>query len=181
MLDDKTLLSGARRYEEEILAEIYDRYSPSLYRYAVRQLGESDLAEECVADTFSRFLGALRGGGGPRKHLKPYLYRMAHNWIVDFRRSHPATALELDPEVAGSDDARPGKILQDQLEIESMNKALLQLTSDQRQVILLKYGEGLSSREIAAVLDKKVGAVKALQHRGLAALKRLMIGSGAAL
>ncbi len=121
MLDDKTLLSGARRYEEEILAEIYDRYSPSLYRYAVRQLGEPDLAEECVADKFSRFLGALRGGGGPRKHLKAYLYRMAHNWIVDFRRSRPATALELDPEVADRDDARPGKILQDQLEIDSMN------------------------------------------------------------
>ncbi len=57
-----------------------------------------------------------------------------------------------------------------------MNKALLQLTSDQRQVILLKYGEDLSNREIAAVLDKTQGAVKALQHRGLAALKRLMIG-----
>jgi RNA polymerase sigma-70 factor (ECF subfamily) len=176
MLDEKALLSGARRYEEEILGEIYDRCSPSLYRYAVRQLGEPDLAEECVADTFSRFLGALRGGGGPRKHLKSYLYRMAHNWIVDFRRSHPATELVLDPEVAGSDDARPGKILQDQLEIESMNKALLQLTSDQRQVILLKFGEDLSNREIAAVLDKTQGAVKALQHRGRAALKRLMIG-----
>ena len=176
MLDDKALLSGARRYEEEILAEIYDRYSASLYRYAVRQLGEPDLAEECVADTFSRFLGALRAGGGPSTYLKPYLYRMAHNWIVDYRRGHPEIEQELDPEQAGSDDALPGKILQDQLEIETMNKALLQLTPDQRQVILLKYGEDLSNKEIAAVLDKTLGAVKALQHRGLASLKRLMTG-----
>lgn len=174
MLDDKTLLSGARRYEEEMLAEIYDRYSPNLYRYAVRQLGEPGLAEECVADTFSRFLGALRGGGGPRRHLKPYLYRMAHNWIVDFRRGSSITEIELDPEIPDLEDAHPGKIMQDQQDAELINKALLQLTPDQRQVILLKYGEGLSNNEIAAVLDKKVGAVKALQHRGLAALRRLM-------
>ena len=65
MDSDKDLLSRARRLQRQALAEVYDRFSPGLYRYARRLLGDADLAEECVAETFSRFLRALhRGGAG---------------------------------------------------------------------------------------------------------------------
>src|SRR3990172_12815874 len=98
--DDLSLLSGARAYDEEALGEIYSRYSPELYRYAVRLLGDVHLAEDCVAATFSRFLQALGRGRGPQAYLRAYLYRVAHNSILDhFRRSPPA-AVYLDPDVA---------------------------------------------------------------------------------
>jgi DNA-directed RNA polymerase specialized sigma24 family protein len=52
------------------LAEIYDTYRPGLYRYAMRLLGDASLAEDCVAETFARFLKALHTRQGPREHLQ---------------------------------------------------------------------------------------------------------------
>ena len=94
MTDDTELLQQAWRFEEQALAAIYDRFSPGLYRYAWRLLGDVHLAEECVAETFSRFLHALQGGRGPQEYLQAYLYRVAHNWITDYyrRRTPPANS-----------------------------------------------------------------------------------------
>ena len=88
-VDYKELLL-ATMIETQTLAEIYDQYSPGLYRYAMRLLGDVQLAEDCVAETFSRFLRVLHAGGGPREYLQAYLYRVAHNWITDqYRRTNP--------------------------------------------------------------------------------------------
>jgi RNA polymerase sigma-70 factor (ECF subfamily) len=171
-LDDLALLEGARRYEEDALAEIYRRYSPALYRYAVRLLGEPALAEDCIAETFSRFLHSLRRGGGPGRFLKAYLYRTAHNWIVDhIRRSASVPVL---PDLADSGEGQPSEIVRARMERERIRTALLELTPVQRQVIVLKYLEGFTNEEVAAALRKSVGAVKSMQHRALATLKRLM-------
>jgi RNA polymerase sigma-70 factor (ECF subfamily) len=77
------LIQRARQYDRQALAQIYDLYSPGLYRYAMRLLGDQSLAEDCVSETFSRFLQALRGRKGPQNYLQAYLFRMAHNWIAD--------------------------------------------------------------------------------------------------
>ena len=89
------LLRRARVFERQALTEIYDQYSHKLYNYAVRQLGDADLAEECVAETFARFLRAIKSGGGPEKYLQAYLYRVAHNWITDLYRRQPPLPLSL--------------------------------------------------------------------------------------
>jgi RNA polymerase sigma-70 factor (ECF subfamily) len=76
---EQELLHAAYALEEQTLAEIYDLYSPRLYRYAMRLLGDAQISEDCVAETFSRFLQALQAGRGPRDHLQAYLFRTAHN------------------------------------------------------------------------------------------------------
>lgn len=172
--DEQALLTGARRLDEQILGEIYTRYSTELFRYAVRLLDDTQAAEDCVAETFSRFLQALGRGGGPRQHLRAYLYRVAHNWIMDhFRRSPPET-LALDTELTASSESDPGALADARLEQIRIRKALLKLTSDQRNVLVLRFLEGLSNEETAAIVGRSVGAVKALQHRGLEALRRLL-------
>jgi RNA polymerase sigma-70 factor (ECF subfamily) len=175
MISEKQLLKRARAFDRKILAEIYDRYSPGLYRYAVRQLNDDIQAEECVSETFSRFLQILRGGGGPQEHLQAYLYRIARNWITDqFRRQPP---LPLDPEfpVVAESSGNPPFAVEHILVRERVRRALMRLTPDQRQVILLKYMEGWSNAEVAAAVDKPIGAVKSLQHRALNALHRLLV------
>ena len=87
MISEIDLLSGIGRCDPEVLEQVYDLYSPGLYRYAYRLLGDDQLAEDCVSETFSRFLTALRVERGPEKNLKAYLYRIAHNWITDYYRS----------------------------------------------------------------------------------------------
>jgi len=174
MADNLTLLQGARRFDMGALAEIYDTFSPAIYRYAMRLLGDTDVAEECVAETFSRFLMALKNGKGPREHLQAYLYRIAHNWITDVYRRKPPPSIPLNTEIPSESEIEPPNLLTQELKRQSVRDALALLTPDQRQVIVLKYLEGMDHSEIAMVINKPVGAVKAIQHRGMQALRRLL-------
>lgn len=177
MNEENSLLEGARCFDLENLAAIYDRYSDRLYAYAARLLGDTDLAEECVAETFARFLQALHNGGGPRDHLQAYLYRVAHNWITDLFRRQPLL-LELDENLNGDDNEEADEAIQNEQERQRLRSALQALTPDQRQVIVLRYFEGWENEQVAAALEKPVGAVKSLQHRAVASLRRWLNNDG---
>ncbi len=174
MISDKDFLEKIQCFDEEALVEVYDRYSPGIYRYAARLLADQDLAEECVSETFSRFLLSLKDGQGPQDYLQAYLFRIAHNWITDLYRRKTPQILPLDPEWRADSHVEPELSVAESMERQDVRVALLQLTPDQRMVISLKFYEGWSNHEIAYVLEKPVSAVKALQHRGLNALRRLL-------
>lgn len=177
MDEENHLLEGARRFDLESLAAIYDRYSDRLYAYAARLLGNTDLAEECVAETFARFLQALYHGGGPRNHLQAYLYRVAHNWITDLFRRQPLL-VELEENLGSHEGDGVDEAIHCEQEKQRLRLALQALTPDQRQVILLRYFEGWENEQVAAALEKPVGAVKALQHRAVASLRRWLNPDG---
>jgi RNA polymerase sigma-70 factor (ECF subfamily) len=168
-------LIAARRLDEAALEAIYDAFSDELYRYAYRLIGEQQAAEDLVAETFFRFLRTLHAGGGPREHLRAYLYRVAHNLAVDGHRRGYGEVQELpeDGETLQSEDD-PSAEAETVIQGEKARAALWRLTSDQRQVIVLKFFQGLSNKEISAAIEKPVGAVKALQHRGLNTMRRIL-------
>ncbi len=176
---EKALLRRARHLDKRALAEVYDLFSPRLYRYSLRLLGNPGVAEECVADTFERFLLAVQGGGGPREYLQAYLYRIAHNWVTDYYRRNPFPDISLDPNLQVNPDL--DKTLIETMQTESLRNALARLTADQRQVIALKYIEGWANEQISLAISKSTGAVKALQHRGLLNLQKMLIKDQAAL
>ncbi len=156
------------------LGEIYDSYSPGLVRYATRLLGTRDLAEDCVAETFSRCLKALYNGNGPRDCLQAYLYQIAHHWITDYYRRQPPPTFALN-ETFASDLGDPALTPVDVLERAQVRAALMELTPEQREVIVLKFLEGWDNADVARLLGKPVGAIKALQHRALDALRRQVL------
>lgn len=178
METEKDLIVRARHFDQDALAKIYDRYSPGIYRYAMRLLGNPGEAEDCVSETFSRFLSALSNNGGPNEYLQAYLYRIAHNWINDQFRRQPPPMLPLEPYHAILDEDYPHQVVVENIEIEQVRTALRLLTPDQRLVIVLKYMEGWSNNEVANALDKPVTAVKSLQHRGVEALRRILLTDG---
>ena len=181
MDSEKALLARVQRFEEGALAEVYDCYSDDLYRYAWRLLGDKNQAEDCVADTFSRLLHAVRSGKGPQRYLRAYLYRTAHNWITDSYRRGPPPWLTLDPEMDAGEGQSPHDVMEEALERQEVRAALMRLTPEQRQVIVLRYLHEWTHEEIAYSLEKRVGAVKALQHRALNALRRaLRVDEGSA-
>ena len=174
MPEEQDLLQRASRLETKALTEIYDTYSPGMYRYAARLLGDSNLAEDCVAEAFARFLDALQKRKGPRDHLQAYLYRIAHNWIADSFRNQ-RTQAELDETLPGED--RPEEEAAKRIRQRELRNALHDLTPDQQQVIALKYLEEWNNEEIAQALNKPLGAVKSIQHRALKSLQRFMEAS----
>jgi RNA polymerase sigma-70 factor, ECF subfamily len=155
------------------LIEIYEQYSPKLFRYAVRLLDDADVAEECVAESFSRLLNAINKGGGPRDNVQAYLYRVAHNWINDYYRSKPLE--ELKTELKDEKMENPLNIVAENQQREFVRKALFHLTPEQRQVITLRFYEGWQHEEIGALIGKSSQATRALQHRALDSLKRMLL------
>lgn len=173
MPSDTELLNLARNFDQQALAQIYETYSPGLYRYSMRRLSDEAVAEDCVAETFSRFLQALKASRGPESFLQAFLYRVAHNWIVDHYRSGPMQPQELTEEHT-DENADPEKDAGQRLQRQHLQVAIRKLTPDQQQVIALKYLEGWENEDIALTLKKPVGAIKSLQHRALAALEKIL-------
>ncbi len=172
---ERDLIQGARNFDLTILSAIYQQFSPGIFRYAMRLLGDECAAEDCVAETFSRFLKALRANQGPQDHLQAYLYRIAHNWITDCYRRSPPAPLDLDELIRMPDRIQPEAQAVQQLEQTQVRSALQSLTADQRQVVTLRFLEGWDCEEISAALGKPGGAVRALQFRALNSLRRLLV------
>jgi RNA polymerase sigma-70 factor, ECF subfamily len=174
MTTETDLIERARHFDLAALAEIYDLYSPGIYRYALHLLGDPHQAEDCTADTFTRYLQTLHNGGGPQNHLQAYLYRIAHNWAADVYRRNPPPPLPLGDDLPYGEDG-PAEVAIKRIEQEQVRAALARLTPEQRQVIVLKYLEGLENEMVASILEKSVGTVKSLQHRAIEALRRWLL------
>ena len=163
------------RIDKQALVGIYEQHSPGLFRYAYRLLGDKDLAEECVSETFSRFLNALSIGRGPKENVQAYLYRVAHNWITDQYRRQPPQALSIEVDDQPDTQSNPALIVAQAMERERVRAALLRLPPDQRQVIMLRHLEQWPHQEVADALGKTAEATRALQYRAMAALRRMLI------
>lgn len=160
--------------DRQALAGIYEQYNQELFRYAYRLLGDPHLAEDCVSETFSRLLRTARDGR-PIENVRAYLYRVVHNWAADHHRRQPLPQLELDSELHADPEGNPADQVHGLLENERVRAALLRLPSDQRQVIELRFLEEWPHDDVAAALGKTAEATRALQHRALAALRRMLL------
>jgi RNA polymerase sigma-70 factor (ECF subfamily) len=154
------------------VGEIYDRYAHQIYRYIYHRLGSRHLAEDLTGEVFVRF---IRAGVKPEKNIA-YLYRCAHNLIVDHLRRNPDLAESLDERLAAH-HSDPAWITEIEAERFRLRRAISRLTPEQQQVIVLKYVEGFSNAEVGLILGKPEGSVKALQHRALARM-RILLGEG---
>jgi RNA polymerase sigma-70 factor (ECF subfamily) len=160
---------------KEDLVNIYETFSPRLFAYAYRLLGDSQLAEDCVSETFSRFLRVVQRGVGPMENLQAYLYRIAHNWIMDYYRKRGPETVELELEQTESEVDNPESKMTQSAEQERVRKALLNLPENQRQVIMLRFYDNWTHAETASALGKSEEATRALQHRALGALRKLLV------
>ena len=174
--DEQGLLERASRADPEALGALYDRYVGRIYSYIYHRVGQADLAEDLTAQVFARMLEAIREGRGWRTSFSGWLYRIAHNLVIDhYRRRGRATFVELEeaqPIVA--DEADPVRKVEARLESEHLRAALGKLTEEQAEVIELRFLDEFSIAEVAAMMDKTEGAIKALQYRAVLALRRVM-------
>lgn len=172
--DDASLLERVQEYDPSALAEIYDLYAGRIYNYIYYRLGDEALAEDLTGTVFAKMLEAIRGSKSWSTSFSGWLYRIAHNLIVDHIRRTQQNGRQgaVDPTPGADQD--PARLVEHRIEHERLRHALQQLTGDQAQVITLKFAEGLSNAEIARIMGKSEGAVKSLQFRAVAALRRIL-------
>lgn len=166
--------TNKKALDREDLVGLYEQFSPKIFRYAYRQLGDQDMAEECVAETFHRFLGSLKARPSGPENAQAFLYRIAHNWITDQYRRRDHDEL-LEENIDDDKNGNPLTELSDRMEQERVRSAIWRLPEEQRQVVVLRFLEDLPHEQVSAVIQKTPQATRALQYRALSSLKRMLL------
>jgi len=171
-------LAAARRREPAAVSRIYTAYAPSLFRFFMTAVGDRHQAEDLTGTAFVSAIEGLPRFYGPIEALGGWLFRIARHDLYDHRRRQARSRIEpLDEhlvEVAAKEANDPEALAIDRLEGSRVMAALRELSLDQREVLLLRMAAGLTASEVAEILGKTTGAVKALQHRGLTSLARVL-------
>ena len=175
------LVVRAQQGDRAAFAALYEEYSPLVYRFLRRRLdGADENVEDLTEDVFVKVYEKLDRYVERGLPFSAWVYRIAHNHLVDHLRSLPrTTASSLDevtevPERAAT--AAFGRVLDRQ----SLEPALARLTPEQRQAVELRFLQGMSVAETAAAMGRSDEAVKKLQARALANLRRHLAPPAAA-
>lgn len=153
--------------------EIYRALSGPVYSYLSNQVRRREDAEDLTGQVFLEAMRGVRTFSGDASAFKGWLFRIAHNRAVDLARRlsrRPEAALdeaEELPDIVATDERALAGVAQ-----ARVWQAVRALPEQQRRVVTLRLGAGLSAREIAAALGKRIGTVKALQHRALVTLAK---------
>ncbi len=175
---EATGLEVVRRAAEgdgQAFGQLYDRYVNDIYKYVYYRVRNAEEVEDLTEETFARALGAIRRFKVGQQPFSSWLYRIAHNLVVDhYRAQRPTLDVEDQLLVAGP-EVDPEQAAIQALNSEIIREALKSLTREQAEVIVLRFINELSTAEAAAVLNKNEGTIRGLQFRALQALRRHMV------
>jgi RNA polymerase sigma-70 factor (ECF subfamily) len=172
-------LVGARRREPAAVTRVYAAYAPALFRFFLVAVGDRPTAEDLTGDVFKSAIEGLPRFRGSVEALGGWLFSIARHDLSDHRRRqarHLVQPLDdlLEEAALAGEAVDPEELALDRVEGDQVLAALRQLSPDQREVLLLRMAAGLTAPEVAAIVGKTTGAVKALQHRGVASLARVL-------
>ena len=174
---ERETVDRARAGEQQALADLYDWYMPRVYRYALARMGNPHEAEDLTEEVFLKMLGAIGDFRWKDVPFSSWLFRIAHNHVAThFRRNaqRGGPTSELSEEMV---DYRHdlATAVEERLQMEEVRHATELLPDAQRDVIALRFAVGLSIADTAKVLGKREGNVKALQHKAVARLQKMLV------
>ncbi|HKO85948.1 MAG TPA: sigma-70 family RNA polymerase sigma factor [Actinomycetota bacterium] len=161
------------------MTRIYAAYAPALFRFFLAAVGDRPTAEDLTGEVFRSAIEGLPSFRGPVETLGGWLFGIARHDLSDHRRRQARRLVQplddlLEEAALAGGAVDPEELALERLEGDRVLAALRQLTRDQREVLLLRMVADLTAPEVAGILHKSTEAVKALQHRGLASLARLL-------
>jgi RNA polymerase sigma-70 factor, ECF subfamily len=165
----------AAQRDRAAFGRLYRRYVDRVYGYAFYLLGDHHDAEDATERTFLAALAALERYRDTGSTFRAWLFRIAHNQLANALRARGRQQeASLDAVVEQATDDDPAGALGRAEDRRRLQRALEELPEDRRQVVVLRFVDGLSAREIGAVLDRSEGAVRVLQHRALRDLAAIL-------
>jgi len=171
---EEELIRRAQEFDQEALSWLYELFYPKLYNYAYLQLGDVQQAEDLASEVLLRVLESLKGYRFRGVPLSAWVFRIARNYLIDLnRRRQRRPQVGLHEGIPDTQDS-PHAVAERSITHDELRLALTRLTEEQRQVIILKFVEGMDNVSVARVLGRSQGAVKSLQHRALVSLRKIV-------
>jgi RNA polymerase sigma-70 factor (ECF subfamily) len=170
------LLTLAQQGDGEAFGQIYDAYVGQVYRYLYYRVGSQALAEDLTSETFLRALRRIDSFTWQGRDICAWFITIARNLVTDHYKSsrfrlEVSTADMLDADRA--DDGIEQEVL-DNLDNQALLAAVRQLKPEQQECVVLRFLQGLSVAETAAVMGRSDGAIKQLQLRAVRALAKFL-------
>ena len=174
--DEESIVRRAQQHDQAALTQLYEENFDKIYRYVVLKIGERTEAEDITQQVFINALKSISSFKWKGTPFSAWLFRIAHNQIVDYlRRKTKRPTVPLDESLAkgGSD---PVSLTETKLDIEQLAAATKRLTRAQQEVISLRFAGEMPIAQVAKLMGKSEGAIKALQHSAVVALRREFVG-----
>ncbi len=170
----KGWIKRAKNGETEAFGFIYDSYLPKIYRFILIKVSNRADAEDLSQRVFMKAWESIPKFEDKKVPFSAWLYRIARNSVIDFYRTKKSSS-ELEENLSVGDDRATldDKILLDQSG-ERILSAINYLTDDQRDVIVLRFIDDLSYKEIASIMNKNSSALRILQHRAINKLRKIL-------
>lgn len=169
-MEEGELIHRAKNGDKEAFGQIYKLYIKRIYRYIYFFVYNQALAEDLAQNTFIKAWKSFPSFSEKIGTLQAYLYKIAKNNVIDYQRKKKEVSLEVMEDVFPSGEDLEEMVTKIQ-NAEMVNKELLGLDKEEKQIIVLRYFEELSYEEIAKVLERKEGAIRVQVHRILKKLK----------
>jgi RNA polymerase sigma-70 factor (ECF subfamily) len=169
------LLERAQKFDHEALAALHDQLYPVVFRYVRYRVDDDQACEDIVSEVFLRFLKALRQNGRPIEDARAWMLGTAANLVHDFYRlkyRRPVENIEEHETLVAPNSTE--MVIDRKMSTQEIREVMKRLTPDQQNVLALRFSQELSLEITAQVIGKSVNAVKVLQFRALAALRRFM-------
>jgi RNA polymerase sigma-70 factor (ECF subfamily) len=175
-VNEIALLRKAQGGDAEAFGDIYELYAPAIFRFLYSHLNNRLDAEDLTEEVFLRVWRSIANYQEQGIPFIAYLYRIARNALIDFyRRSHRSDSnTSLEDENLRDNRADPAEAAFANIEHQEIHRVMAELRDEYRTVLALRFLGNLTPEETAEAMGKSAGAVRVLQHRALAALRKLL-------
>lgn len=170
---EEQFIKRAKTGDREAITRLYELHVDKIFRYVSYRVPETD-AEDVTAEVFVRMvegLGKFTYTGAP---FEAWLYSIASARVADYHRKHTRRQTEEIDDKFKDDDTLPEMSLLQEQEREGVREALSQLNPDEQQLLILRFVERKSHKEVAEIMGKHEAAIRTAQHRALKRLSQIM-------
>jgi RNA polymerase sigma-70 factor (ECF subfamily) len=176
--DEESLVRRAQQRDAEAISQLYEAYFAKIYRYITLRVRNETEAEDLTQQVFMKMLQSISSYKIKGLPFSAWIYRIAHNQVVDFlRQQNKKSTVDIEGLPLPDTGEDPQHIMEQEVDIEQLKQATRKLTPSQQEVLSLRFASELSIAQCAEIMGKTEGAIKALQHSAVLALRKALVGN----
>lgn len=173
-ISDADLVLRAIQGQKDAFGDLYERYLDQIYRYAYYRVANPNDAEDLTETIFLKAWNALQKTKQPPKNVRAWIYRIAHNTVIDHYRMQKQTVSLAEVEMLPETAPQPEKQVQSNQESQRLAEAIQKLDHRLQQVVVCRFINGMSHAETAEIMNLSEGHVRVLQHRALKRVREIL-------